>query len=398
MNPFALEVLLWPAGAIFGFTLFVTLWSTRSPIAAMSAGLIKAAIFLVYFGWVFHGTFTFLDDWDYLKGGSRFLAANVGVTNLEDHWSLVLGEARGPHFVYYLYNAYAFRIFGEGYYAPVACNILLTPLIACLGARLAVREFGLSPGQSKWFYLFLLFHPDILAWSTILNAKDILVLFLHVLLLLSASLFYQKRLSQAIIFGLPVVITLFFLRFYVPILFAVALVVGTILARRIRIAPRIRYLLLSITVGGLVLIRFGEPGILRYILQIQEHMVNPIYGFVRIILTPIPFHTVPGYTFLNLPALIHWILIPFVLVGCVHVFGMGTFFARFFLIYTFVFLGLYAVFGELQGPRHRIQLDFAWAILQFLGLILMFRRTRASQRRAEAVAPICDPVAAKVEA
>ena len=398
MNPFALEVLLWPAGAIFGFTLFVTLWSTRSPIAAMSAGLIKAAIFLVYFGWVFHGTFTFLDDWDYLKGGSRFLAANVGVTNLVDHWSLVLGEARGPHFVYYLYNAYAFRIFGEGYYAPVACNILLTPLIACLGARLAVREFGLSPGQSKWFYLFLLFHPDILAWSSIMNGKDILVLLLHVLLLISVSLFCQQRLSQAIILGLSVVITLFFLRFYVPILFAVALVVGTILARQVQVRPRIRYLLLSIIVGGLLVTRFGESGILKYILHVQEQMVNPIYGFVRFILTPIPFHTVPAYAFLNIPSLIHWLLFPFVVVGFVHVFGMGAIFARFFLIYLLAFIGLYAVFGELQGPRHRVQLDYAWATLQFLGLILMFGRTRVSQERVEAVAPTCDPVAAKVEA
>ena len=61
---------------------------------------------------------------------------------------------RRPHFVYYLYNTYAFRIFGEGYYAPVACNNLLTPLIAYLGTRLAVREFGLTPRQGGWFSFF----------------------------------------------------------------------------------------------------------------------------------------------------------------------------------------------------------------------------------------------------
>ena len=398
MKAFALDILLWPAGAIFVFTLFVTLWATRSPIGAMSAAFLKAGIFLVYFGWLFDGTFTFLDDWSYLEGGFRLLAAEVGVTNLADNWESLLLVGGGPHFVYYLYNTYAFRIFGEGYYAPVACNNLLTPLIAYLGARLALREFGLTPRQGRCFYFFLLFHPNILAWSTIMNGKDILVVLSHVLLLLSVSLLYRKRLREALLLGLPTVFVLFFLRYYVPVLFAAALVAGAILARRVRIGPRIQYLLLGGIVAGFLFVRLGESEILRGILQVEEHFVNPLYGFVRFILTPIPFHTTPAYAFLNIPALIHWLLMPFALVGFVHVFGMRGFFARFFLIYLLVFIGLYAVFGELQGPRHRVQLDYAWATLQFLGLMIMFRRTRPPRRKAEAARVFHDPACGRVEA
>ena len=49
MKAFALDILLWPASAIFVFTLFVTLWATRSPLGAMTAAFLKAGIFLVYF-------------------------------------------------------------------------------------------------------------------------------------------------------------------------------------------------------------------------------------------------------------------------------------------------------------------------------------------------------------
>ena len=291
----------------------------------------------------------------------------------------------------------AFRIFGEGYYAPVACNNLLTPLIAYLGARLAVREFGLTPLQGRCFYFFLLFHPDILAWSTIMNGKDILVLLSHVLLLLSVSLLFRKRLREALLLGLPTVFVLFFLRFYVPLLFASALVAGAIFAHRVRIGPRIRYLLLGGIVAGFLFVRLGESEILRGILQVREHFVNPLYGFVRFILTPIPFHTAPAYAFLNVPALIHWLLMPFVVAGFVHVLGMRGFFARFFLIYLLVFIGLHAVFGELQGPRHRVQLDYAWATLQFLGIMLMFRRTRPPRIRAESERVFQDPACESVE-
>ena len=68
------------------------------------------------------------------------------------------------------------EIFGNGYYAPVAINIALTAFIAFLGARLAIIRFGMSKFVSKLFFIYLFFHPDIFAWSNVMNGKDILVL------------------------------------------------------------------------------------------------------------------------------------------------------------------------------------------------------------------------------
>ena len=376
LNPFDLDVLLWPASAIFVFTLLAALRVARNLPGAMLAALLKAGIFLTYFGWAFDGTFTFLDDWNYLEGGYRLRDAEAGVTNLTENWELLTVVGKGAHVVYYLYNAYALRIFGEGYYAPVACNILLTALIAGFGARLAVREFGLTRRQERCFFYFLLFHPDILAWSSITNCKDILVLLLHVLLLFSVSLFYGTRLRGALLLGLPAGCVLLFLRYYAPVLFAAALVGGAILNTQTRIASRVLHLSLGGVAAGVLLINLGGSGIESTIFRIQEHLVNPVYGFPRFILTPIPFNTEAAYAFLSIPALLHWMLMPFVALGFARAFRIRTAFSRFFLLYLLAFCGLYAVYGELQGPRHRVQLDYAWAIFQFLGLALVFGKEK----------------------
>ena len=378
-NAFDPDVLLWPASAIFIFTLLAALLAARNPPGAILAALLKAGIFLAYFGWAFDGTFTFLDDWYYLKGGARLRDAEAGMTNLTENWELLAEVGGGYHVVYYLYNAYAFRIFGEGYYAPVACNILLTALIAGFGARLAVREFGLTRRQEKCFFYFLLFHPDILAWSNIINGKDILVLLLHVLLLFSTSLFYGARLRGALLLGLPAACVLLFLRYYAPVLFAAALVGGAILSGRAGIPSRVLHLSLSGVAAGALLIRLGGYGIEYAISRIQEHFVNPAYGFARFILGPIPFNTETAhaaYAFLHIPMLLHWMLMPFAALGFARAFRIRTAFSRFFLLYLLAFCGLYAVYGELQGPRHRVQLDYALAILQFLGFTLVFGKAK----------------------
>lgn len=384
VSSFDLYTLLWPAIAIFMLCLVVTYKATKWPAIAIFAAFVKTLFFVTYFGWLFDGTFTFLDDWKYLKGGEMLLNTGVGVSNIADNWALLLSIGGGKHVLYYLYNTYAFRLFGVGYYAPVALNIILTIMIAFLGARLATQEFGLSYKQGKLFYLFLLFQPDILAWSNIMNGKDILILLLHVLLLQAVALLYRKRLLYAFLVGVPIVMILAFLRFYVPILFVVALLLSTVLSGRIRIKDRILYLLLGSILTGVILSWIGQEGLQFATSRIQAHFVNPFYGFLRMLLTPIPFNTAPSYAFLDIPALFHWLLVPFVILGVYSLRKRQGVFIGFFLVYVFVFISLYAVFGELQGPRHRIQLDYAFAILQFIGLMVFAQSMKFSFRKTPA--------------
>src|SRR5882762_8400408 len=122
MQSFDLEFVLTPSLIIFLATLWVAFRVTRSPVFSLSAGAVKAGLFFGYFCLLFDGTFTFVDDWNYLEGGQELLAQGIGLTNLADNWDFALMVGAGDHFVYYLFNTYAFRLFGEGYYAPVALN------------------------------------------------------------------------------------------------------------------------------------------------------------------------------------------------------------------------------------------------------------------------------------
>ena len=380
MNPFPIAVLFWPTVVIFLVVLVVTNWFTRHPASAFLAACVKSGLFLVYFGIIFDGSFTFSDDLHYLEGGSLLLSSDVSITNLGTHWDVVLAVGGGRHFAYYLYNAYAFRIFGQGYYAPVACNILLTVLVAYFGARLASNEFKMTRRSINQLYLFLLLHPDILAWSTIMNGKDILVLLLHVFMLYSVSLFFRRRLFVAALIAAPVVTILLFVRFYVPVLFAVALIAVTLLKKPMGgSASRRRSLVGVALLAGILYGLLGVASFQQASALAKQDVVSPLFGLLRFILTPIPFHTSPSYAFLNVPSLLHWVLMPFFIVGAVYLARRSKIFHVFLLLYLLLFVALYAVYGELQGPRHRVQLDYAWGLLQFIGLAVAIRRTRCTR-------------------
>lgn len=383
MSSYDLDLLLWPAMLILFVTLVVTFHATRLPIISLISTLVKVGIFVVYFALVFNGTYTFIDDWTYLEGGSKLAEDGVGITNLHQNWEYALMIGGGDHFIYYLYNAYAQRLFGNYYFSPVTINIVLTVMIAYVGSRLAVNEFKFTSNQARYLYLFLLFHPDILAWSNVMNGKDILVLLLHVLILFVASLFFCNKMRSAFLLGIPVVLILLFLRFYVPLLFVLALLLSILVGRNLSIRNRLRFLIAGALgmVGAATWI--GVDGITYVNTQLRENLVHPLYGFVRMILTPIPFNTEPAYSFLDVPALLHWLMIPLVVVGVFTIYRLKTPFSAFFIAYFFIFIFVYSVFGELQGPRHRVQLDFAFAVFQFSGLLVVIRslsRSMVSRR------------------
>lgn len=371
LQPFELSVLLLPAGAIY-LAVFVCAWRiTSSPAVASVLAAAKSLVYVLYFGLVFDGTYTLLDDWTYLERGAELRAEGVNLLTAFDNLPLLIAVGQGDHFVYYLYNAITFDLFGEGYYAPVALNGILTAPIALLATRLAVREQLVPWRLHEVFFAFVLLHPDILAWSTVLNGKDILVLLLHVMLLTAFSFFFSGRWKQALLLGVPTVAALLFLRYYVPVLFAAAWIISAV--TRLRGRARFRMLAAAALVFGALMAQLGSEGLGFALDRLREDMVNPVLGLVRFALTPVPFNTSSEYGFLDLPALFHWVMFPAVLLGIWQVARMRSPFARFLLAYVAVFTALYAVYGELQGPRHRVQLDFAWATLQFVGVGVAMR-------------------------
>jgi hypothetical protein len=372
---FPLELLYLPCLVIFFSCLLISFEVTRSVSFSVSASLIKAGIFIIYFGVLFDGSFTFLDDWSYLDLGVEMYYQRIDILDLitNDDAEMLQSISGGEHYGYSLYNAYAFRLFGFGYYAPVAMNIVLTVLIAWLGAHLASVEFRINGVWKKLFFTFLLFHPDIFAWSNIMNGKDTLILLLHVLLLYSISLYFRTHILSGLILAFVVSAILSTLRFYVPLLFGTALGISLLLMTAKKSSNVLQIIVVMIAAG---FIYFTDDyfKIAENIDSLQGDYINPVYGFVHFLFTPIPFNTSPEYKFLDIPALIHWLLMPFAILGFLTIAKASSGYDRFFIVYVLIFLALYSCYGELQGPRHRVQIDYAWAVLQFTGIKPYLRR------------------------
>jgi hypothetical protein len=107
---------------------------------------------------------------------------------------------------------------------------------------------------------------------------------------------------------------------------------------------------------------------------LRAQRVNPVVGLVRFLVTAIPFHTAPGYGFMDLPQMIYWALLPFMFYGMVCVWRRATISGRFMVVYFILMVVLYGSFSTLQGARHRVQIDGLVVIFQYYGLLALFRQ------------------------
>ena len=357
-GPFSLSAVALPTLSIFFITFWVSIRILKNPAFACFIALVKAGVYFLYSTTFFNPTYGILDDLAYISGGLRALEENISL--LDFGWFRSIASSQ--HFVYYLLNTVALYIFGAGYFAPVALNSIVAIFIAKLGAGFATQTLPVLKTQGKALYLFLLLYPNTFAWSTILNVKDIFILFLHVLLIIASNHLFQKRYVKAITIFVPSVLLCLALRFYVPILFSMALL-SLWVWRHIRKNPRVLQIagIGAIAVGILI---GGQPIFSASGGYIQLSMFGPL----EFLLTPRPYAIVSTQGFLVVPAMIHWLLLPPMILGIWRVWKMDTPVAHFLVIYFLVFVVFYGMVPQLRGPRQRIQLDYVLAIFQFIGL------------------------------
>ncbi len=364
-QPFQLVELAGPAFMILVLGFLIGLWITRKPRWSLFVAATKATIFSVYYGVLFDGTFNFLDDWTYLRLGRRLLEQGVSVTNLYGHLPELFSVAGGRHFIYYLYNAESLRLLGHAYFAPVALNVVLTFAAAGFMAAAARGGLGFPKSLVIGLFVFSALHPDVLAWSTIMNGKGSLVLTGTAVAVYAVSMAGNGRYGAAVLLAVSVGGVLFFTRFYVPLMLLAAFLGAMLLSPAGRRRPALWLLVPAGLVG--VVSALGVNGLLDAYGRLQDGFVNPLYGFPRMALTPIPFHTTEHYTFLDLPQVFHWAMMPALVYGVFRVWQQATLTARFVVLYFLAMILLYGMFENLQGPRHRYQLDGLIALFQFYG-------------------------------
>jgi hypothetical protein len=381
LSPFPLTELVVPTFFIFAAGFFITCVVTRSVLLSLFLPFIKSGVFLIYYAAFFDGTWTFLDDWNYLEQGEALLAQGVSVTNFWTNLPALFSAAGGQHVVYYLFNADAARLFGPAYYTPVALNIMLTFVAAALMAGAARNGLHVSRLLATGLFALLVLSPTLSAWSTVMKGKDTKVMTGTAMAAYAVSLAELGHYLRAVLLGLAVGFVLFFTRFYTPLMMLAALGGALLLSHAGRRRPWLWLLAISVLAGVLSLIGMGMLS--SALSSMQDGFVNPLYGSIRYLMTPIPFNTTEHYNFLDLPQVLYWLLLPCMGYGIYRVWRRTTLTGRFIVIYFFLMVALYAMFGNLQGPRHRYQLEGLIVVFQFLGLLsviqqMVFRRLTSS--------------------
>lgn len=329
-------------------------------LALVIVGL-RLLVPIVYFAWLNDGSWNSLDDMSYFEWGFRLYDSEFDpfrILFFTEGLSLLFEVSGGPHIIYPWWNMLAIYLFGEHYYSPVFLNVGLSFVTAYfLNRILVLAEFEKKYRQT--FYAFFLLHWDIIAWSSFVNLKDTLLTAMAVInFWLLCSFFMKKTKAGAFyILGLGVAISAFFwIRFYVPLLILSAVGIWLTFSN-----PR------KIIYWILVCCMITYAGAHQYFFQGNWEMLsfsNLVMGPLHAALSPRPWSIDDVYSFLFIPAVIHWMLLVPALIGASLLWKRSKL-ARLFIIYLVLVFFFSAVVPDLSGPRHRYHVAFILALMQF---------------------------------
>lgn len=279
----------------------------------------------------------------------RFLLDDLGYLKLyrenEHLWSWKISQiqaiAGGQNSFYYVLIHLAFEYLGRSYFHVVLLNNLIyITVVSFFSRRMKNAEL-----------ILLLIFPSILLWTTMFNIKMSLVL---VLLLIT----YKAKPNVAGI--ISILVCLFALanvRFYLAFLVLMSFFlyfIGT---------NKSSMLLLGLSFGTLL------PASLAFIFPSWDFSSlfsdNYFVGIIRFLITPLPWKVEQDYSFLLLSFVFEWYL---VLHFIWHLYRQKNITHLDIMILLMIFF--YGLVYELQGPRHRV-------VVEFLMIISIYGRQKA---------------------
>jgi hypothetical protein len=326
---------------------------------ALPVALAKVAVPVAYFAGNPMGAFHVLDDLFYYNSALGMLQRGYDlVTLIRDPvaFQLYLPSMTGSHIGYHLWNLSSLSVFGPYYFSPVLMNVGATFVAGFFFFRI-LRLMDFPEFYSRCALVFFLLHWDVVAWSSFLNMKDVLVMTLT-LALLHQVLLAALRPSAWRLAGVALAMTpLLFLRFYAPALVLAAALLYLALSGRVRLA--------AVTAAGLAFgLYLRVPGIAAAWAHLD---LSAVTGLPRFLMTPLPWNLTPGYEFLLLPSALHLLLLLPALAVIPRLWREHPH-SRLMLLYFAVALASYAIAPSLQGVRQRFQVGFVLAWLQFHAL------------------------------
>lgn len=359
----AINDLIWVTLSI-GLFVFWVVVQDLSILPALLVSILKVFLPFIYFSFFYNNNWNFLDDVSYYLHGTTMLELGYNPISAlvdPDGLEMLRGLSLGNHILYAWWNLLGQYLFGRHYFSSVFLNVALTAGIGYFLARIA-RLCGFSREYSTKLLLFFLVQWELTPWSSMINLKDILVMFLTTM-----SFFAILKISEdikvqyLILLSMPIY-CFYWIRFYAPFMILLSTLIWFVVFTK----GKKKYILL------LLVIIFGEIVLSSIQGSLEEHgenlsfsLINLIVGPFRMLsLTPQPWSIQPEYTFLLVPSILNWIFFLPTLIGGWNLWHQSKK-SGILLIYLIISLGFYANFPGEDGPRQRVQLMFIIAWMQF---------------------------------
>ncbi len=374
----AAVALLIAGGALITTLLFVLPESEREPLLAIfGLGLMLRVTVLIVMEAILRSPanpygFLFPDSFGYDRVG----------LNIADHWragrpARIEYQTAGFTIGYHYFVALLYAVVGHLPLFVKAVNVLLSaslvPLTFLLGRRLAGKRVGLTAA------MFMAVWPPILFWSAQM-LKDALIAFLLLSAVLGWVGFVRRPRLVALVMAVLPAIPLLFLRTYMFLFWAISLAAGFFVWARERGQKLVAMVLaLAVAAGGIwgalqySALRFGDLDVWVSKISAVGTMEGSVFsgvfyrsigdllafyplGFIRFLLTPLPWKADPLYWPEAVGSVLRYILLPFAPFGLLYLLRKERSAVFPILVIGFLAVSIYATAFRGGGPRHMTQL------------------------------------------
>lgn len=367
-----LSVLL-QAGTIWITSVLLALFFVRLPaVWSITVPTLKTLLFMGYFLFLYDGTWSFQDDYQYLGHAKTAFAYGYDPITLlsSGGFEFLTGITSGKHILYPYWTILSCWIFDLSYSSPVAMNIILTFVGAGLIKRLAL-EYIADIRYANGLAVFWLIHPELLSWSTVSNCKDVMVVVLFLQLAWGLVIFSAKdgRRMKGILIASTAVLALLFLRYYLPVI-----VLSSFALAKMGFYISLKKIVLAVLAVGIALF-LAPSGVLLHLLQ-ELRPSGMGFRLFHFVLQPLPWNIEAGYSFLTLSAIFHWVALPFAVIG---LYGMRRSpVVKFLLVFGAFIILMAAAVPILETIRHRLQINilYVWGAWHFVWIRAVFLRTK----------------------
>lgn len=356
---YALPNLLFASLAAFIVCLFLLNNYLSFKYSVLLASL-KTSIPVWYFA-TFGKKWTPYDGENFQKVATTLVEQGHTPWSLIFNWDFLISYVDSTHVIPYWWNVTAQYLFGPYYFSPIFLNIITTVLTGMYCVFILSRS-GFPQSYYKYYLSFFVVQWDVLAFSSILNIKSIIVsLFItmylyHFIMLVSSQVSVWSGFHFTMI--MAVLVVMYWTRFYIILLLVMAS--GAWLA----IHSRQKKWALSLALPVVALYPIIERGFNQS--QYFEPLTLPefIFNAARIVLTPRPWGVNTGFSFLIVPSTLHWLFIAPMAVSLLFLWRRSEY-IRLLIIFSSVFVVFYAIFPGLASARMRYQIVFVFSLLQF---------------------------------